>query len=198
VASGAIRQQLHLDRGFEHGFEVDQHMHDDGERRRTAGPAEPAEGEARGEDLRHAEPVVLNVQQSPGQRNDDNGELLIAGAYQPAVEKAAERDLLPDRRNHNNGEHQPEHPAGVLGALIGFDLKRRHEVPSTDKHQYVEHEHERDRAQHGKNDLASPGNIECEIAGRRPAPQPRGDRQHRNLHRDRRQCPDRDHHAVVG
>ena len=117
---------------------VDQNVHDDGERGRAAGPAEPAEHKPRRENLRHAEPVVLDMQQRPGQRNHGDGQHLAAGTHQSAIEEAAEGDLLPDRRNHDDGQHQPDQPAGVFGALIGFDLERRHQIAAADIHQRVE------------------------------------------------------------
>ena len=75
------------------------------------------------EDLRHPEPVVLDVQKSPGQRNHGNGQHLAAGTHQPAIKEPAEDNLLPDRRDHANGQHQPDQPAGFFCALVGFDLE---------------------------------------------------------------------------
>ena len=193
----AHRTEFHLDPGFQHGLQIDQDVHPDGQDGRTRDPAKPAQRQPRHENLHHPQPVVLDVQQSPGQRNARDGIEFEARERQPPEQKAAEGDLLADRRDHDDGQEQWHEPARLRGGPPDLDLERRHEIAAADPEHGVECQIEGQNRDHRDDDFGALRHNEPEIQRGRPAPHLRGKDQHRDLHRHRREGAECDHHAVI-
>ena len=162
-------------------------------------PAKPAQHQTRHENLHHPEPVVLDVQQSPGERNARDG-VASRSPGAPAPEtgsrgrRSPRRPARPRRWRGTAATSQPASAAVRQTSTWNGGTISRPLIQSMASNVRL-----RARiADHRDDDFGAPRHDERRDSQRgRPAPQLRGKDQHRDLHRHRREGAEGDHHAVI-